>query len=258
MSGSTHTLSSSIGKKLIMSLTGLFLCVYLIVHLGGNLQLFKHDGGQAFNQYAHFMTHFPPIKVISYLLYLSILVHTVYAVVLTINNRRARPIRYVNEPKSPSIWSSRNMGILGSTLFLFLVIHMGDFWFSYHNDKTMGFKEYNTDLATGETTVKDFAPASADFEYASFTENGHDIVRAKDLNGRVERSFRNPIYDLFYVIAMAALSFHLLHGFQSSFQTMGMNHRKYKPIVNNIGIWLFAVIIPIGFALMPIIYYFTR
>ena len=91
MGNFTKTFSSSLGKKIIMSLTGLFLCSFLIVHLIGNLQLFKNDGGQAFNAYAYIMTHFTPIKVISYLLYASIIVHAVYALIITLSNKKARP-----------------------------------------------------------------------------------------------------------------------------------------------------------------------
>lgn len=267
MSGSKHTLNTSLGKKLIMALTGLFLCLFLIVHLSGNFQLFKDDSGLAFNDYSHFMTHFPPIKVISYLLYLTIIVHSVYALILTIKNRKARPVNYVNQPKSPSIWSSRNMGILGSFLLLFIVIHMGNFWYSYHKDEwfkhhdgpRMPFKEYRTDLRTGKLISAKQLP-QGEYEYAKYVDpaSQQEITIAKDLQAQVIYSFSSPLYVIFYVIAMASLSFHLLHGFQSSFQTMGVRNRKYKPIVNQIGIWFFAVIVPIGFALMPIVYYFTK
>src|ERR1700710_724925 len=151
MSEFKQTFNSSLGKKLIMALTGLFLCTFLIVHLGGNLLLFNNDNGYSFNAYANFLTHFPPIEVIAYLLYLSILVHAVYAIILTIQNRKARPITYAASNNSPASWSSKNMGLLGSILFLFIVIHMGDFWFNYKYSDKMGFKEYRTDLSTGKT-----------------------------------------------------------------------------------------------------------
>src|SRR5260221_4404117 len=131
MSEFKQTFNSSLGKKLIMALTGLFLCTFLIVHLGGNLLLFKNDDGYGFNVYANFLTHFPPIEVIAYLLYLSILVHAVYALILTIQNRRARPVGYSRVNKSPATWSSKNMGLLGAILFLFIVIHMKAFWYNY-------------------------------------------------------------------------------------------------------------------------------
>ena len=255
MSEIKQTLNSSLGKKLIMALTGLFLCTFLIVHLGGNLLLFSKDDGYGFNVYANFLTHFPPIEVIAYLLYLCIIVHAVYALVLTLQNRRARPVKYADVNKSPATWSSKNMGLLGSVLLLFLVIHMSDFWFAYKFSHKVGFKEYRTDLSTDKTTAVDYVPASADFEKSVSTENNIEIVRVKDLHARVASSFSNLIYVIFYVIAMFAVSFHLLHGFQSAFRTLGWVHRKYTPIVYFIGTWLFAVIIPIGFAAMPVVYY---
>jgi len=257
MSEFKQTFNSSLGKKLIMALTGLFLCTFLIVHLGGNLLLFKNDDGFGFNVYANFLTHFPPIEVVAYLLYLAIIVHAVYALILTVKNRSSRPVGYAVVNKSPASWSSKNMGLLGSILLLFLVIHMGDFWFNYKFTNKIAFKEYRTDLSSNKTTVTDFTPTSPDFENSVSTENNTEIVRVKDLHARVVSSFSSLWYVIFYVIAMGAVSFHLLHGFQSAFRTLGWVHRKYTPIVEFIGTWLFAVIIPIGFALMPIVYYIT-
>ena len=250
-----QTFNSSLGKKLIMALTGLFLCTFLIVHLGGNLLLFSNDDGFGFNVYANFLTHFPPIEVIAYLLYLTILVHAVYALILTLQNRRARPVRYADVNQSNASWSSKNMGLLGSILLLFIVIHMSDFWFAYKFSHKVGFKEYRTNLSTGQTQSVDYNPPSADFEKSVTTENNFEIVRVKDLHAKVANSFSSLIYVIFYVIAMGTLSFHLLHGFQSAFRTLGWVHRKYTPIVYFTGTWLFAVIIPIGFAAMPVVYY---
>jgi len=255
MSEFKQTFNSSLGKKLIMALTGLFLCTFLIVHLGGNLLLFKDDQGFGFNVYANFLTHFPPIEVIAYLLYLSILVHALYALILTVKNRKARPVKYASVNEAPASWSSKNMGLLGSILFLFIVIHMSDFWYNYKYSGKVGFIEYKTDLATDKTTAVPYIPVSPDFEKSVSVVNNIEIVRVKDLHSRVASSFSNLIYVIFYVIAMGAVSFHLLHGFQSAFRTLGWVHRKYTPVVNFIGTWLFAVIIPVGFALMPIIYY---
>src|SRR5688500_6004626 len=113
MSSFTKTFSSTMGKKLIMSLTGLFLSLFLVVHLIGNLQLFKDDAGKSFNEYSYFMTHFLPIKIVSYLLYLSIILHALYALFITMKNKKARPVQYAKySGSSNSSWSSRNMGIL--------------------------------------------------------------------------------------------------------------------------------------------------
>ena len=258
MSEFKQTFNSSLGKKLIMALTGLFLCTFLIVHLGGNLLLFKHDDGYAFNVYANFLTHFPPIEVIAYILYLCIVVHAVYALVLTIKNRKARPVGYAVTASDNASWSSKNMGLLGSILLLFIVIHMSDFWYRYKFTNSINYKEYRTDLSSGVTQSVEFTPASPDFENSVQTVNNFEVVRVKDLHARVQESFSQLWYIIFYVIAMVAVSFHLLHGFQSAFRTLGWVHRKYTPIVEFIGTWLFAVIIPLGFAAMPVVYYFTR
>jgi len=238
-----------------MALTGLFLCTFLIVHLGGNLLLFCDDKGYSFNMYANFLTHFPPIEVIAYLLYLSILVHAIYALVLTLKNRSARPVRYAAHNDAPASWQSKNMGLLGSILLLFIVIHMSDFWFAYKYSNKVNFIEYRTDLATTKTVAVDYIPSSPEFEKSVTIENNVEIVRVKDLHARVASSFSNLLYVIFYVIAMIAVAFHLMHGFQSAFQTLGWTHRKYTPIVKFIGTWFFGVIIPLGFALMPIVYY---
>ncbi len=258
MSEFKETFNSSLGKKLIMALTGLFLCTFLIVHVGGNLLLFKHDDGFAFNVYANFLTHFPPIEVIAYLLYLSILVHTLYAIVLTVKNRKARPVGYAVTSSDNAKWQSRNMGLLGSILFLFIVIHMSDFWYNYKYTDNVPYKEYRTDLSSGITQSVEFVPTSPKFENSVTTENNFEIVRVKDLHERVKGSFSNVWYVIFYVLAMLAISFHLRHGFQSAFRTLGWVHKKYTPVVQFVGTWLFAVIIPLSFALMPIVYFFTR
>ena len=106
MSWVTQTLSSSIGKKLVMALTGLFLCSFLIVHMSGNLQLFKHDDGLAFNVYAVFMTTNPLIKTVSYGLYAFILLHAFEGLYLAKQNRQARGNqRYVvSNGKANSSW----------------------------------------------------------------------------------------------------------------------------------------------------------
>ena len=264
MSEFKETFNSSLGKKLIMALTGLFLCTFLIVHLGGNLLLFKDDDGYAFNMYANFLTHFPPIEVVAYILYACILVHAIYAIILTTKNRKARPVGYAVTPSDNATWQSKNMGLLGAILFLFLVIHMSDFWYRYKYSNTVTFKEYRTNLSTDKTESVEYTPKSADFEksvaivHSPATDDDYEIVRVKDLHARVVISFSQWWYDLIYVIAMVAVSFHLLHGFQSAFRTLGWTHRKYTPIVEFIGTWFFAVIIPIGFALMPIVYYFKK
>lgn len=246
--------SSTIGRKLIMSMTGLFLCLFLIVHLGGNLTLFAGDEGYTFNIYAHFMTHFPPVTFAAYVLYIAIIVHAIYALVLTVKNRQARPVKYAVASKAPARWASLNMGLLGSIIFLFLVIHMSNFWGRYMFTE-VSFKDYRKDLLTGSLTVTDYKPVSPDFEYAVTMEGNTEVVRVKDLYGIVTQSFSLWWYVLLYLLAMVAVSYHLYHGFQSAFRTAGWVHGRYTPIIQATGIWMFAVIIPMAFASMPVVFY---
>lgn len=248
--------SSSLGKKLVMSLTGLFLSMFLVVHLIGNLQLFNNDAGYAFNKYAVFMTTFPPIKVVSYLLYASIIIHALYALIITLKNKSARPIGYHQSAgNASSKWNSRNMGILGTILLVFIATHLQNFWWKYHWEE-MPYIEYKTDLKTGKQLEVRELQASEFSVYSVEEQNGIETVQAKDLYKQVDFAFQNIGLVAFYVLAMGALSFHLIHGFQSAFQSLGFAHRRYIGFIRAIGVWVFGVIIPILFALMPLYFYF--
>jgi len=221
MSWVTQTLSSSLGRKVIMSLTGLFLSSFLVIHMAGNLQLFKGDEGRAFNEYTYFMTHNPVIITISYLLYTSILVHALMALILTRHNRASRPVEYAyKRPEANSAWSSRNMGILGTILLIFIVLHMRTFWYEMH--------------------------------FGSVPMAEYDGKQYKDLYKVVLAAFSQWWYVLIYVISMVALGYHLVHGFQSGFQTIGLRHKKYTPLIEALGTYVFAILIPALFAAMPI------
>lgn len=254
----TKMFSSSLGQKLIMALTGLFLCSFLIIHMIGNLQLFKHDAGLAFNKYAVFMTTNPLIKTTSYLLYAAILFHAFKGIALVFQNKKARPVSYqAFDGKANSHWSSRNMGILGTIILIFVVVHMSNFWFEYkfgHVPYTL----YTENLQTGDITSKlmdkDFVINS---KLEEQTIGFNKFTTVKDLYNSVQLGFKEWWLVALYVLAMAALSFHLYHGFQSAFQTLGLNHKKYNGAINFIGIGVFAILIPIGFAAMPL-YFFIK
>ena len=258
MSNYAKTFSSTLGKKLIMSLTGLFLCTFLIVHLIGNFQLFKNDQGQAFNAYSYFMTHFPPIKIVSYLLYLSIIVHAVYALVLTRTKQKARPVGYASyNGKANSPWTSRNMGILGTIILIFLVVHMSNFWAQYHWGE-LPYARYEVSLSDpSQVKVTPIPFNGEEVAHADYVDSqaGTQVLVARDLYKIVYESFKQWWYVLLYIISMAALSFHLIHGFRSAFQTLGWNNSKYVPLIKFLGLWVFGVLIPLGFAAMPIYIY---
>lgn len=215
----TSLLSSTLGRKLLMALTGLFLILFLVIHLIGNLQLLKNDGGEAFNIYAQFMTSNPVIKIVSYLNYTFILVHVVWAILLSRKNRQARgDVRYA-VIKNSSPWTSRNMGILGTFILLFLIIHLKGFWYEMH--------------------------------WGGIATANYGGKEVKDLYAVVEAAYAQPWYVLVYVVSMLILAFHLWHGFASAFQTLGLNHLKYNPVINTVG-RAFAIIVPALFALIPI------
>ncbi|MCB9283387.1 MAG: succinate dehydrogenase cytochrome b subunit [Lewinellaceae bacterium] len=229
MSWFTKFITSSLGQKLVMSLTGLFLILFLCVHLYGNMQLYKGDEGYAYNLFSHFMTHNPVIEGIAYLLYAFILLHAIQGIALWVQNRRARGGQgyavKVTRTTNTNSFASRNMAFLGLLILVFLGIHMGDFWWK---------------VKFGTTPM--------------VTYEGEDY---QNLYALVESSFRIGWIVALYVLSMVGLFFHLLHGFQSAFQTLGINHKKYTPVIRFLG-WVYSIIVPLLFASMPIYYYFFK
>src|SRR5688572_29313792 len=220
----SNLLSSTLGRKVMMALTGLFLILFLAVHLAGNLQLLKHDDGQAFNIYAHFMTSNPLIKAISYVNYAFIVLHIIWAILLTSRNRAARGGQGYAVANKTSHWSSRNMGIHGTFIALFLIIHLRGFWYEMH--------------------------------WGGIATANYDGVDYKNLYAVVDAAYNELWYVVLYVVSMLLLAFHLYHGFGSAFQTLGLNHVKYNPMIRFIGV-AFALIVPALFALIPIVMYFN-
>jgi succinate dehydrogenase / fumarate reductase cytochrome b subunit len=255
-------LNSSVGRKWLMALTGLFLSLFLIVHVSGNLQLFKDDGGMAFNRYSVFMTTFTPIKIVSYLLYATILLHAINGFYLVARNQKARPVKYEGKKDTRgSSWASRNMGILGTILLIFIVTHMINFWYEYKFG-SMDWKTYIVDATTGNILKQETVPAAdAAAQHLKPTEMdymGNEVIICKDLYAVVAKAFKNPAVVAFYVISMLALSYHLLHGFQSSFQTMGIRRKKYEGLIRGTGTFIFGILIPALFAAMPIYFLFVN
>jgi len=146
MSWLTNFFTSSIGRKLIMSLTGLFLISFLIVHLIGNFQLLLADGGQAFNEYAKFMTTNPLIKTTSYGLYFFILLHAVQGLVIWAKNKSARGQKYAvkkTRAVGTNATASSNMALLGTIVLVFLFLHMGDFWWAMKTSSNFPTETYD-------------------------------------------------------------------------------------------------------------------
>ncbi|MDX2306123.1 MAG: succinate dehydrogenase cytochrome b subunit [Microscillaceae bacterium] len=214
---------SSIGRKILMALTGLFLIMFLAVHLIGNLQLLLPDGGLAFNAYAHFMGHNEIVQIISKGNFFFIVLHIIVSIVLTRANASARPTSYAySKPGANSTWSSRNMMILGSLVFIFLAVHLVNFYGA-----------------------------------SKFTTLGVDEAGNENLYMVVKEAFAQSWLVALYVLGMVALGFHLSHGFWSAFQTLGLNHVKYTPVIKFVG-QVFCILVPALFALIPIWMYVAQ
>lgn len=302
-------LSSSVAKKWWMALTGLFLCLFLVGHLLGNLQLITiagNEGKRAFNEYAYFMTTNPIVKVLSYLTYISVLFHAIDGILITIHNKKSRPVKYVyKNPHSNVPWYSRSMAVLGSLILIFIVLHMANFWWKMkHSSEPMpAHKEFiakpqmsqtggieDTIVGYYYTTKGDYVPADEvriDYShkkpefyvnYSKYDPNYKATAQEmkvadgyKDLHSLVYAFFghdktkeagiaANPnalIAVVVYVLAMLVLGFHLLHGFSSAFQSLGINHRKYNNLIKTTG-KVFAILVSALFAIIPIVIYLTR
>ncbi|WP_395061082.1 succinate dehydrogenase cytochrome b subunit [Flavobacterium sp.] len=270
-------LKSSIAKKYWMALTGLFLCLFLAGHLAGNLQLIFSDASH-FNQYALFMTSNPAVKLLSYLTYISILFHAVDGFMLTYQNVKARPIGYAkNNPSKNSSFSSRNMAVLGTIILVFIITHMVNFWAVMHFDKKMPLQtvvvenagqklEYYITTDTGKFFPKDSLQlVQAGLEIRNKTEFYNKVANVKmgdgykDLHKITVAFFKDAkwglIATILYVLAMITLSFHLLHGFSSAFQSLGLNNPKYTPGIKKAGA-AFAIVVPLLFAIIPVYIHF--
>jgi len=217
---------STLFRKILMSLTGLFIAFFLIIHLLGNLQLiFISDPETAklqYNWYSHLLSHNILIEIVAYVLYLCLILHILDALYITIKNYRAGGVSMKKDTRGQvSKWHKRNMGILGVVILIFLVIHLKDYWYIYKFDES----------------------------YNQLDANGH-----KDLYSLVMWSFQELWYILLYILGFIGLGYHLAHGVASGFRTLGLYNRSYTRIIQFLGL-AFAIIIPLGYAIIPIIIY---
>ena len=220
MSTNAGLFSSSLGKKYLMALTGLFLCSFLVIHFLGNITLYT-DPVQ-FNEYTRFMSSNPIIRVMEIVLVAGFLTHIIDAIMLTRANKKAQPVKYAMDKKQSS-WYSRNMGLTGSVILAFLVLHLQSFWYGYK----FGSPAYATDSAG---------------------------LPIKDMYTMVIEAFGEFWYSGLYVIAVTLLGIHLNHGFQSAFQSVGLRHKKYTPTIKMLGT-AFSIFITLGFVSFPIYFF---
>lgn len=227
MSWFSNFMTSSIGQKIIMSLTGLFLILFLTVHLVGNLQLLYNDSGQAFNIYADMMGNNPVIQLISKGNLFFIALHAIQGILLAIKNKSAKGQKYAVKTSANSSFAARNMAMLGILILAFILMHLGHFWFQ---------------MKFGDLEAQTYAGT-----------NGP----VKDLYKEVLTIYKSPIWFACYLVGLIALAFHLNHGFASAFQTLGLSHKKYTPFIEFLG-KAYSILIPLGFAIIPIVFFFFR
>ncbi|MGZ2368781.1 succinate dehydrogenase cytochrome b subunit [Ancylomarina sp. YFZ004] len=222
-------LSSSIGKKLIMSLSGLFLIVFVLVHLVLNSFLLFDSTGELFNAGAHFMS-LPVIRFgLQPVLFGGFIIHIIYAITLTLQNMKARPQKYaVQNLKDSSTWSSRNMFVLGGLVLVFLVMHLMHFFVPMQ--------------ITGEV------PSS--IMHGETVHDGAKMVKALFTSGTF-----GIVYTCLYVLGAILLGLHLAHGFWSSFQSIGFSNNIWRKRLEKVS-YFYAFFIAAGFAIIPLYLHF--
>ena len=225
-------LTSSVGKKLVMSLSGLFLISFLVVHVGLNATIFndlpifdENDNGRMFNKAAHFMGSTVVIRIMEIGLFVFFFIHIIQGYLLVAKNKAARKINYAVKPGTKgTTWYSKSMGLLGTLLLLFLVMHIAHFW-------------------VPSRVTLDLAPVQ------------YGDMEAHDLFARMVAVFQEPWVVILYLLGCISLAWHLLHGFQSAFRTLGLSNHRYIALIQSLGVG-FSIIVPALFALMPISMYF--
>jgi len=220
----SNMLSSSIGKKLLMALAGLFLCVFLLVHLTINLLILLNDGGVSYMAAAGFMSSNVFIKIFEVVLFGGMILHILYGAILQIKNWMARPSGYAVTYNSQTSYFSKYMIHTGAIILVFLVLHFINFYFV-----KLGF----TEAPQGAVTVAD----------------KHDFY------SMVINLFSNKLYSALYIAFMLFLGFHLNHALQSAFQTIGINHPKYNSLIKSVST-IYSIIVAVGFSIIPVYFMF--
>ncbi len=208
---------SSVGRKILMALSGFFLMFFLLQHLLINmLSVFS---AESFNAASEFMGTNPVVQYgLQPVLFFGIIFHLIMGIYLDLKNRAARPIKYaMNKPGENASWVSRNMVITGIMILLFVGLHMVHFFFP--------------------------------------TINAHYITHEHlDSYKMVANKMANPLYFGIYIVAFIFLALHLMHGFQSAFQSVGFNHNKYTPTIKKLS-YLYAIIVPLGYVIVAVYHF---
>jgi succinate dehydrogenase / fumarate reductase cytochrome b subunit len=227
----SELLTSSVGKKVVMAVTGLSLILFLIIHVTVNACMWAvvfvpGDSGEVFNKAAHWLGQTLVPRVLEIGLFLFIIIHIVQGYVLEVQNRQRRGIGYaVKIGSRGSAWYRKSMGLLGTLIFLFLIVHIADFWIP---SRFGGLNEVYYEDTPGRTY--------------------------RELYGKMIQVFQNPWIVVLYIVGCISLAYHLIHGFQSSFRTLGVSNKKYLGFLNTLG-WAFSILVCLVFAMMPVSVY---
>ena len=220
-----HVFTSSIGKKLVMGFTGIFLILFLVVHAGLNATIWANDGGDMFNRAANFMGSNVVPRIMEFGLFIGIFLHIIQGYLLTLQNRKKRAVDYAVSYSEGSKWYSRSMAVLGTILLLFFILHWKQFWIP---SRFGGVAETSHAVANGMPVHNMFA--------------------------LMKSTFSELWVVIAYVIACGSLAYHLAHGFQSAFKTLGVHNKRYHSMIFSLG-YGFAIIVPLVFAMMPVSFY---
>ena len=226
----SNIFTSSIGKKFWMALVGLFLCVFLVLHMSINLLLLLED--RSYFDMGVYIMSTVPVQIMEIFLFGSIAFHMLLGLLLQIQNWLARPVSYAKKRNSETSFFSKYMIWTGGIIFIFFCLHFMDFFF--YKFGWFGFDP----VAIG---IKDIAETET-----SAHHNFYDIARYV---------FSCKSYCLVYIGFMVLLSFHLIHAFQSAFQSIGLSHPTYTPFIKWVG-YIYSVVIPAGFAIIPLYFLF--
>jgi len=214
--------TSTIGQKLVMGLTGLSLIAFLVVHVGLNATIWADDKGEMFNRAAHWMGGTIVTRILEVGLFIGILLHIIQGYMLTAYNNSRRGTGYRVNKGYGSKWYSRTMGLLGTLILLFLIMHIAHFWVP--------------------------SRITHDLPIAAYNNGHHDLYR------RMVDVFQEPVVVVLYVLGCISLAYHLAHGFKASFRTFGVSNSRYYSMIKASG-YAFAIIVPLAFAMMPVSMY---
>ncbi|MEI6174483.1 MAG: succinate dehydrogenase cytochrome b subunit [Bacteroidota bacterium] len=215
---------SSITKKIWMAFLGLFLMIFLVVHLGINLCLLRDDGGAWFSAAAHFMGTNYIVKVFEIVLFAGFIFHVAIGIILQVQNWMARPERYMVTNKTYTPFLSKYMIYTGGIVMIFLIIHFINFYF----------------IKLGWVSNPNMSPdGEPDFYVIT------------------QKLFAMPGYSILYILLFVVLGFHLNHAFQAAWQTLGVNHPQYNKCIQQFGTF-YAIVVPLGFIIIPIYFLLIR